>query len=53
MYSWLWRHLPGDRIVRSLLCAVIAFAVVALLFTVVFPWATSRLPFLNVTVDSP
>jgi len=53
MYGWLWRHLPGGTIVRLLLCVAIAVAVVALLFTVVFPWLSPRLPFLNVTVDSP
>lgn len=51
MYSWLWRHLPGPFPVRLLVAAVLAAAVVALLFTVVFPWAEHGLPFLDVTVN--
>ena len=50
MYTWIWRHLPGGlpgRIVGSLVLVAIA---VALLFTVVFPWAEPRLPFNQVTV---
>lgn len=53
MYAWIWRHLPGPWPVRLLLGAVLTAAVVAVLFTVVFPWAEDALPFLDVTVDSP
>lgn len=53
MYGWIWRHLPGPLAVR-IVCSVALLAVVAVvLFTVVFPWAESMLPFLNVTVDQP
>ena len=53
MYAWIWRHLPGPGPgagpdLRSLLVV----AVVAVLFTVVFPWAEHALPFLHVTVNS-
>ena len=45
MYAWIWRHLPGPLAAaagdRAL--ALVA-AVVALLFTVVFPWAEHTLP---------
>ncbi|MDQ1666486.1 MAG: hypothetical protein QOH75_2517 [Actinomycetota bacterium] len=52
MYGWIWRMLPGPLPVRLLLAAVLVAAVVALLFTRVFPWAEESLPFLDVTVDS-
>lgn len=51
MYAWLWHHLPGPVAVRVLIAAVLALAVVALLFLVVFPWVEPRLPFTQVTVD--
>ena len=51
MYAWLWRHLPGPWPVRALSAVVLALGVVALLFTVVFPWAEQSLPFLDVTVN--
>jgi hypothetical protein len=51
MYPWIWRHLPGPVLARLVQAAVLVAAVVALLFTVVFPWAEQSLPFLHVTVD--
>ena len=51
IYPWIWRHLPGRWPVRLLLVLVLVAAVVAVLFTTVFPWAESSLPFLDVTVD--
>ena len=51
MYAWIWRHLPGPVPLRLVVAAALVLAVVALLFTVVFPWAEHRLPFLDVTVD--
>jgi hypothetical protein len=52
MYVWIWRHLPGNRMVRALQALVLVLAVAALLFFVVFPWIEPRLPFNDVTVDS-
>jgi Fe2+ transport system protein B len=52
MYGWIWRHLPGNAWVRSVLSLVLVLAVVYLLFQVVFPWAEPLLPFNNVTVDN-
>ncbi len=51
MYAWIWRHLPGPTPVRLLCATLLVLLVVAVLFTVVFPWAERWLPFLNVTVD--
>lgn len=44
MYGWLWRHLPGPALVRALILLALAAAVVAVLFTVVFPAITPLLP---------
>jgi hypothetical protein len=50
----MWRKLPGPWPVKLVEALVAAAAVVALLFTVVFPWVEPRLPFNDVTVeDSP
>jgi hypothetical protein len=51
MYSWIWRHLPGPWPLRLATSAVLVFALVAVLFTTVFPWAEHSLPFLHVTVN--
>jgi hypothetical protein len=51
MYGWIWRHLPGNTAIRSLLALLLVLAVVALLLFVVFPWVEPRLPFNDVTVD--
>lgn len=51
MYGWVWRHLPGPLPLRLLLAGALAAAVVAVLFTEVFPWAEQTLPFLDVTVE--
>lgn len=50
MYVWLWRRFPGGlpgKIVSSL---VLAAAVVALLFFVVFPRVEGWMPWNHVTV---
>lgn len=44
MYGWLWRHLPGPALVRVLILLALATAVVAVLFTVVFPAIAPMLP---------
>jgi hypothetical protein len=50
MYAWIWRHLPGPLAARLLASLVLVVGIVAVLFTVVFPWAERVLPFLRVTV---
>ncbi len=52
MYAWIWRHLPGPVPVRVLIALLLLVAVVALLFTVVFPWLDPFLPFNKVTVTA-
>ncbi len=51
MYAWIWRRLPGPLPLRVVTAVVLVAAVVLLLFTTVFPWAETALPFLDVTVD--
>ncbi|GAA3865102.1 MULTISPECIES: hypothetical protein [Streptomyces] len=51
MYGWIWRHLPGNTLVRAVLALALALGVVYLLFQYVFPWAEPLLPFNDVTVD--
>jgi hypothetical protein len=49
MYSWIWRQLPGPRVVKMMEALLLIAAVLALLLFVVFPWAEPRLPFNQVT----
>lgn len=52
MFEWIWRHLPGPTPVRWLLVALIVIVTVTVLFTIVFPWITPRLPFTDVTIGA-
>lgn len=52
MYRWIWRHLPGSTAIKATLAVLIVAAVVALLFLIVFPWLSPRLPFTNTTIDA-
>lgn len=51
MYGWLWRIFPGGLAGKLLCSAVLAGAVVVVLFLYVFPEVERLLPFQNVTVD--
>jgi hypothetical protein len=51
VYAWLWHKLPGPTVVKAVEALALFVVVVALLFTVVFPWVEPRLPFNDVTVD--
>lgn len=50
MYAALWRALPGPRWAKALQCLLLALAVVAVLFTWVFPAVSPLLPFTGNTV---
>ena len=50
MYGWLWRHLPGPWVVRVLILAVAALAVLAVCFALVFPALAPHMPFNETTV---
>ena len=52
MYSWIWRKLPGKLYLKLTESIVLLVAVGALLWYVVFPWATPLLPFDDVQVGS-
>lgn len=53
MYGLIWRKLPGGTAGKLAGTIVLCGAVVALLFLVVFPWVSTRLPFDRVTLDPP
>jgi hypothetical protein len=52
VYGWIWRKIPGGVPGKLFGCVVLLFATVALLFLVVFPWASPKLPFNHVTIDT-
>ncbi|MEV6342122.1 hypothetical protein [Actinoplanes sp. NPDC051851] len=52
MYAWIWRKLPGNLWAKLSTSVVTLTAIVALLWYVVFPWATPLLPFDDVQVTS-
>ena len=51
MYTWIWRHLPGNVAAKAAVSLLLVAAVSALLLFVVFPWVEPHLPFSDVTVD--
>jgi len=53
MYGWLWRTLPGGLGGKLAGCFALLLGVLALLFLVIFPWVEPRLPWNDVTVNSP
>lgn len=50
MYGWIWRHIPGHWIVRTIWVAAAVLFIVWLLFERIFPWLDPRLPWNDVTV---
>ncbi|MEV4705621.1 hypothetical protein [Actinoplanes sp. NPDC049316] len=52
MYAWIWRKLPFGLWGKLTSSIVLAVAVGALLWYVVFPWATPLLPFDDVQVGT-
>ncbi|AXI78639.1 hypothetical protein [Peterkaempfera bronchialis] len=51
MYGWIWRQLPGNVLVKSIVSLLLVLGIVYLLFQYVFPWAEPLLPFGEVTVN--
>ncbi len=51
MYAWMWRHIPGNLVVKAILTALAVLALLWVLFEFVFPWAEESLPFLDVSVE--
>jgi hypothetical protein len=49
VYSWIWRHLPGDTAAKAASALLLVLAVSALLLFVIFPWVAPLLPFDQVT----
>ena len=52
MYAWIWRKLPFGLYGKLTGSIVLLVAVGALLWYVVFPWATPLLPFDDVQVGT-
>jgi hypothetical protein len=52
VYAWIWRKLPFGRWGKLTGSLLLVGAVSALLWFVVFPWATPLLPFDNVQVGT-
>jgi hypothetical protein len=49
-YGWLWRVLPGPRPIKAVQATVLLIAVIAVLFTWVFPAIAPLMPFNDTTV---
>jgi hypothetical protein len=45
VYGWIWQRLPGGPAARTVQLLVLLIAAVALLWYVVYPWASLHLPF--------
>jgi hypothetical protein len=50
-YGWLWRILPGPKAAKVVQVVVLLLAVVAVLFTWVFPVIAPLMPFNDTTVE--
>lgn len=51
MYTWIWRHLPGNLAWKFAQTAFLIAAVSALLLFVIFPWLDAKLPLDHVTIN--
>lgn len=51
MYALIWRLLPGPTVVRVLLAVLLAVAVLAALWFLVFPWVDHRVSLNPSTID--
>lgn len=52
MYTWIWRHLPGNLYLRTGQALLLVAIVSALLLFIVFPWIEPHLWFTEVTVGN-
>jgi hypothetical protein len=43
MYSWLWRILPGNKLMKALQSALLVGAILTALYFLVFPWLDALL----------
>jgi hypothetical protein len=51
MYTWIWRHLPGNTALKAMQALLLIAAVCALLLFVVFPAVEPHLPIDRATVN--
>lgn len=52
MYGKLWRLLPGPKWLKAIEALIILGAIVAALFTWVYPWIVDTFPMFNNTVGN-
>ena len=52
MFEWIWRHLPGPAWLRALILGGALVAILIVLFLIVFPWLSPRLPFTDTTIGA-
>jgi hypothetical protein len=45
VYGWMWRHLPGNVAMKTVLSLMLLLLALYLLFEHAFPWLDPRLPF--------
>jgi len=45
VYGWFWRQLPGGTVARIVQLMILLAAAAALLWYVVYPWASLHVPF--------
>lgn len=43
MYSWVWRKLPGGRLLKSFQCVALAGLFIAACYFWIFPWLDALL----------
>lgn len=51
MYEFIWRHLPGNWFVKTLISAVLIAAIVFVLMQYVFPIIAPYMPFNDATIE--
>jgi uncharacterized membrane-anchored protein len=44
VYEWIWQRMPGSGATRTMSMVIIAVALAAMLWFLVFPWITGFLP---------
>lgn len=51
IYGFVWRHLPGPLPLKVVIALIMIVAIIAALFTWVFPQLAPLMPFNDITVE--